>query len=93
MTHNIGDGPIEEQFNKMMIDLARFLDRAFNGELRGKNRHTGFLLMVFPFSDDGETTGGHRANYISNADRKDVVTLLKEQVAHFEGQPNLEGHA
>ena len=33
------------------------------------------------------------ANYISNADRADVVTLLKEQLARFEGQPEMKGSA
>jgi hypothetical protein len=48
------------------------------------------VLLVFPF---GEGEEGQRANYISNADREDVVTLLKEQIKRFEGQPEMTGHA
>lgn len=32
-------------------------------------------------------------NYISNAVRDDVVVLLKEQLARFEGSPDVTGHA
>jgi hypothetical protein len=35
--------------------------------------------MVFPFDDKSG-----RCNYISNAERPDVVRLLKEQLRHFE---------
>ena len=31
--------------------------------------------------------------YISNANRGDVVIMLKEQLKRFEGQPDLTGHA
>lgn len=35
-----------------------------------------------------------RCNYISNGvDRKDVVTLMKEQIKRFEGQPDVTGRA
>jgi hypothetical protein len=45
--------------------------------------------MVFPYGDHSG-----RCNYISNgADRKDVVTLMKEMIARFEGQPEMKGHA
>jgi hypothetical protein len=61
----------------------------FNGDKRGPDRDVGFVLLVFPF---GEKEG--RCNYISNgADRKDIVTLFKEQIKRFEGQPDVTGHA
>jgi len=84
----LGDAPIEPAYRQMMNDVARGLDKIFNGELKGKDRTVGFCLMVFNFGE-----GPGRANYISNADRADVVTLLKEQLARFEGQPEIEGHA
>lgn len=87
--HTLGDRPIEEKHRRMMNELARALDKAFNGEARGKDRDTGFVLMVFPF---GDTSG--RCNYISNgADRRDIVTLMKEMIARFEGQPEMKGNA
>lgn len=88
MTNTLGDGPIEPQYIEKMRDLANILDDFFNGDLRGQDRHTGFCLMVFRFGD-----AGGRANYISNAERSDVVTMLKEQLARFEGQPELKGRA
>lgn len=87
--HTLGDQPIEPAYIEKMNELARFLDREFNGGLRGKDRPTGFVLMVFPFEDrEG------RCNYISNgADRNDIVVLMKEMVARFEGQPEMTGRA
>ena len=34
-----------------------------------------------------------RCNYISNASREDVIVLLKEQLARFEGQAEVSGTA
>jgi hypothetical protein len=62
--------------------LATALDEVFNGPLKGPARKTGFILLVYPFgAKDG------RCNFISNgADLNDVVALLKEQLAYFQGQ-------
>lgn len=87
--HQPGDAPIEERYYVTMQALARFLDLEFNGEAKGKDRKTGFVLMVFPIDD---TMG--RCNYISNgADRKEIVVLMKEMIARFEGQPEMKGDA
>lgn len=81
--HTLGDAPIESRYIEQMQLLARFLDEHLNGGLRGQDRHTGFVLLVFPF---GEREG--RCNYISNgADRKDIVTMMREQIKRFEGTP------
>ena len=91
MTKNerLGDAPIEPQYIEKMKAVAEVLDRLFNGETRGADRETGFVLLVFPFGEGSEG----RCNYISNgADRKDVVVLMKEQIKRFEGQPELKGH-
>jgi hypothetical protein len=79
--HGLGDAPIDPRYHQKMNALARTLDEWFNDERKGKDRKVGFCLMVFEFGE-----GAGRANYISNADREDVVTLLKEQLARFEGQ-------
>ena len=69
------------------LDALR--DVMFNGRAKGADRETGFILLVFPF---GEAEGS--CTYISNdADRTDVVKLFKEQIARFEGQPDITGHA
>jgi hypothetical protein len=44
--------------------------------------------MVSAFSEQPEF-----CNYISNARREDVIMLLKEQLARFEGQPEVSGRA
>lgn len=85
----LGDGPIEDQFREKMNAVAQGLDEVFNGRARGADRNVGFVLLVFPFGDNSG-----RCNYISNgADRRDVVTLMKEQIARFEGQPEMTGKA
>ena len=87
--HTLGDAPIESEFRENMNRVAAALDELFNGEARGKDRKVGFVLLVFPF---GENAG--RCNYISNgADRRDIVTMMKEQIKRFEGQPEMTGHA
>ncbi|HEX8815790.1 MAG TPA: hypothetical protein VF753_09835 [Terriglobales bacterium] len=83
----LGDQPIEEEYRVKLNALAGALDKLFNGE--SHDREVGFVLLVFPF---GDTAG--RCNFISNgADRKDVVVLMKEMIARFEGQPELKGTA
>lgn len=87
--HALGDAPIEEQHVEQMNRVAAALDRVFNGEDRGDDRKTGFVLLLFPF---GDTEG--RCNFISNgADRADLVVLFKEMIARFEGQPGVRGTA
>jgi len=89
MTHQLGDAPIEPIYIEKMNALAAVLDTILNGQKRGADRQTGFVLLVFPF---GEQKG--RANFISNgANRQDIVTLFKEMIARFEGQPELKGTA
>jgi hypothetical protein len=87
--NELGDGPIQPEYRAMLNAVARALDETFNGGAKGNDRKVGFVLMLFPF---GDNVG--RCNYISNgADRKDVVVLMKEMIARFEGQPELEGRA
>jgi len=85
--HTLGDAPIEPEYQRQMEAVARALDGVFNRELKGHARKTGFVLMVFPFGEGGRT------NYISNANRAQVLTLLKEQVARFEGRYSEKGNA
>lgn len=83
------DDQISAEYRALMNDIAAALDNAFNGDARGANRKVGFVLLQFPF--DGPE--GQRTNYISNANRKDIVVALKEIVARFEGQPEVRGTA
>jgi hypothetical protein len=88
MPEQLGDQPIEEQYRQKMLAVAKTLDEVFNGTARGPDRKTGFVLLVFRVGDEG------RCNFISNgADRKDVVVLMREMIARFEGQPEMKGTA
>jgi hypothetical protein len=85
----LGDLPIQPEYAQKMQAVAQTIDVFFNGEKTGKNRTVGFVMLLFEYG----TTTGH-CNFISNgANRKDIVTLFKEMVAKFEGQPDIEGHA
>lgn len=70
--------PIEPQYRAEMNDIASLLDDALNGDQRP--RKTGFVLLMFEFGAD------KRMNYISNAERADMLSALKELVANFEGR-------
>lgn len=90
MTDRLGDAPIQQEYRDRMNAIARGLDEVLNGNAKGADRETGFVLLVFPY---GDTSTG-RCNFISNgADRRDVVTLMKEMIARFEGQPEISGRA
>lgn len=93
----LGDAPIEEAYREQMKAIATALDQTLNPETfqpraRGidpAKRKVGFVVLVFEY---GEKEG--RCNYISNgADRKDIVTLFKEQIRRFEGSPDVTGKA
>jgi hypothetical protein len=89
MSERLGDAPIEPKYKQKMVDLARLLNEYFNGDAPVRKRKVGFVLLVFEF---GEKKG--RCNYISNgADRKDIITLFREQIKRFEGAPDVEGRA
>lgn len=77
----LGDQPIEPRYITQMNRVARWIDAAFNGKLKKSERRIGFVLLVFPLNDHGG-----RCNYISNGRRDDVVVLLREQLARFEGR-------
>jgi hypothetical protein len=73
---------IEHKHRAQMNALAEAVDRTLNGDVRGKRRAVGFVLLVFPYSKKG------RCNYISNgAERADMIAMFKELIARFEGQP------
>ena len=84
----LGDAPLEAEHREVLNYLADMLDGILNGPATGADRALGFVLMMFPFG-----SGDGRCNYISNANRADVLATLKHQVARFEGQPELRGEA
>ena len=96
-SERLGDAPIEPELIEQMNRIARFLDGQFNGAdaqphalLKEDKRKWGFVMLVFPFGEEAEG----RCNFISNgSNRKDVVTLFREMIARFEGQPEMKGRA
>jgi hypothetical protein len=86
----LGDGPVQDEYYAKMVAIVQALDETFNEGAKGNDRKTGFVLMVFPFGDDFDG----RCNYMSNgAAREDIITLMKEMIARFEGQPEISGKA
>ena len=69
--------------------LADGLNSILNGN-DTQNPKVGFVLLLFPFGDGLDP---QLCNYVSNAQRHDVVALLKEMTARFEGQPYMSGKA
>lgn len=75
--------PIELRHREVLNDLAVALDARLNGlpGLPVSPSKVGFCLLVFPFNGaDG------RLNYISNAEREDMLTALREFIAYHEGR-------
>lgn len=79
------DEKVQLEYREQMKKIARAIDRMFNGDEKPKK--VAFFLAVFPFGSEG------RFNYMSNADRRDIIVLLKEMTARFEGQPEVSGRA
>lgn len=63
---------------EFMRSVAEGVDRELNGELKGMDRKFGFALVVFEFHKPGI------GNYISNANRKDMIKSLKDTVERLE---------
>jgi len=70
--------PIEPEVVEQMNTLGHAIDEMFNPD--GKKKW-GFALLVFKFGQGND----HRSNYISNADRADMLATMKEFIARAEG--------
>jgi hypothetical protein len=64
---------IDLQHRKFMNDVASVMANIF--------KSYGFAIFVFPCNGDRG-----RMNYISNAEREDMVAALKEFIANSEGR-------
>jgi hypothetical protein len=64
----------------LMQGIASALDTGLNGSVRPKR--VAFVVLTANF---GEIEGG-RVNYVSNAERGDMVAMLKELLARWEGR-------
>lgn len=76
--------PIEKKYHDFLNSVANGLDSIFNGpDCPADKKVTGFFLFAYDFKKGPEQG---RMNYISNSHRDDVLTGLKEMVAHLEGR-------
>lgn len=76
-------GPIEAEHRANMNAIAEALDEVLNGpKLPGVKRRIGFVLLLSEF---GKMEGG-RVNYISNGERAEMLTMMKEYLARAEGR-------
>ena len=74
----------EEQYVKQMKAVMDVLDKIFNAKV--SRTKTGVVLMVH---NDGEGP-----IFMSNgANRDDIVMLMKEMIARFEGMPEMLGRS
>lgn len=73
--------PIQPAFRERMNELAAWIDVFFNG-LDTDKPTIGFTLLIFEF---GQADNG-RVNYISNAERSDMLKAMKEFIARAEGR-------
>lgn len=75
-----GEEPVEESYRGAMNSLAMMINEILNPD--PKKMEHGFCIIMFPFGDVPES----RINYISNANRADMVCGLKELIANLEGR-------
>lgn len=73
--------PIEDKYNKAMNKIGEMIDNTLNADLENQNREHGFALLVFPFENKIDS----RVSYLSNANREDMITAMKEFIARAEG--------
>ena len=78
-------GPVEAEQREVMNALANGLDEVFNPDQAKKT--VAFVLLTARFGDvkDG------RVNYISNGAREEMVAMLRELLARFEGSEDAPG--
>lgn len=74
-------GPVEPEYIEQMHSIMTVLDELFNPP--GLPKQTGVTLLIFPF---GDGQNGERINYMSNANRKDMIASMRELLAKWEGR-------
>jgi len=61
--------------------IARAIDERLNDGKQGTEREFGFVLLLFPFK-------GGTGHYITNANKADMITVLRHQLEYFESEGN-----
>ena len=79
------EAPIEPALRTLMNDLARALQQGADKATEKTGERYGFALMMFAFNKTASEGGEAGAmNYISNAQRPDMIAALKELLANLE---------
>ncbi len=80
----MSDAPIQARYREMLNGLAGGIDDVLNGKDRdpGEPKRVGFALFMFEFGN----IEANRVNYISNADRSEMLTAVREWLARAEGR-------
>lgn len=74
--------PAQDQYRAILDALAKGIDEIVNAGATKPEDKLGFALLMFPF---GEKPDG-RINYISNAQREDMLVAMKEFISRNEGR-------
>jgi hypothetical protein len=77
------DEIVDPAYRAMLTGVARAIDEMLNGKNHENPKQHGFIIAMFALGDTS------RFNYMSNCNREDIVTLLKEMTARFEGMPEV----
>jgi hypothetical protein len=67
-------------------DLLQGIAEALDATLNAKGRTIAFVVLLAPFE---APEGGARVNYVSNANREDIHSLLKEMIDRWDEPPEL----
>lgn len=70
--------PVDPKYRAQLNRIAAAIDRVFNGDTKPKK--VGFAVLLFEF---GQIEAG-RMNWISNAERSDMVDALMEAVVQLQ---------
>jgi hypothetical protein len=91
MTHP--DDKVEDKFAAQMRVIAEVVDEFVNKGAKGNDRKVCFVLLITEFAELNSADAQGRVSYMSNGARSDVITMMKEAIARFEGQPEMKGRA
>jgi N-glycosylase/DNA lyase len=80
MDNESGEEDVQKQYMEQMRQVASVIDAVFNPDEEKKT--TGFAVLTFPL---GIADKDSRMNYMSNAERKDMIAAMKEFIARNEG--------
>ena len=74
--------PIEQVLSKLMQSIGAILAEALSDHTKATGEKYGFALLMFGMTDKES----NRMNYISNANREDMIAAMREFIARAEGR-------